>query len=51
LRIAHVKDHARMGKRAEPDKHHLVAECDWANEHWSSSHREIERDYLRKKEP
>lgn len=51
LRIAHVKDHARTGKRAEPDARHLVAECDLANERWSSSHRDIERDYLRKKEP
>src|SRR5689334_5176009 len=39
LRIAHVKEHARLGKRAEPRKDRLVAECDFANMEWSSSHR------------
>ncbi len=51
LRIAHVKSDARLGKRAEPDKWHLVAECDDANEHWSSSHRAEERSYLARVEP
>ena len=51
LRIAHVKAHARLGKRASPDAHFLVAECDLANEHWSSSHRDLERSYLAKVEP
>jgi hypothetical protein len=51
LRIAHVKADARAGKRAEPQKDRLVAECDLANERWSSSHRDIERAYLAEKEP
>jgi hypothetical protein len=51
LRIAHVKADARAGKRAEPQRNRLVAECDLANERWSSSHRQQERDYLALVEP
>jgi hypothetical protein len=51
LRIAHVKADARTGKRAEPDKYHLVAECDEANNKWSSANRQTERDYLALVEP
>jgi hypothetical protein len=51
LRLAHVKDHARLGKRAEPDKWHLTLECDEANnEGWSSANRQRERDYIFEKE-
>jgi hypothetical protein len=46
LRLAHVKDNARMGLRAPSDARHLVAECDAANETWSSANRVIERAYL-----
>lgn len=46
LQIAHVKDHARMGARAEPDRWHLVAECADANYNWSSPNRDRERMYI-----
>jgi hypothetical protein len=51
LRMAHVKSASRMGKRAEPDKYHLVVECDEANNNWSSSHRDEERAWLALIEP
>lgn len=51
LRIAHVKAEARTGKRAEPQKNRLVAECDLANERWSSANRDKEREYLALVEP
>lgn len=44
---AHVKSHARMGKRAEPDARHGVLECWHHNgDGWSSAHRNDEREYL-----
>jgi hypothetical protein len=49
LSLDHVKDHARMGKRAPSDPGHLVTICMghhvWTD--WATSHRPLLREYLR----
>jgi len=53
MTIDHVKEQARMGKRAESDDpRHMVAMCGWGNnEGWASAHRDEERRYLMEVEP
>jgi len=49
LTVDHVKDQARMGKRAPSDEFHLVGMC-WAGNVGVPSHalRVFEREYLRR---
>jgi hypothetical protein len=50
--LDHVKDQARMGKRAPSDRWHLVRLCWGANVNgWASAHRAAERTYLSRVEP
>jgi hypothetical protein len=53
MTIDHVKEHARMGVRAESDDpRRMVTLCGFANnEGWASAHRKEERAYLRGVEP
>ena len=48
LTIEHVKDSARMGKRAPSDRRHMVLAC-WQANVWTvetSKYRQLIRDYL-----
>ncbi|MFH1554593.1 MAG: hypothetical protein ABII76_06990 [Pseudomonadota bacterium] len=47
LTLDHVKDHARMGRRAPSDARHLVTICEHHHlDGWATSHRPELRAYL-----